>query len=252
MSKEMYNFKSEENSETVDIYVYSVIDKSWWDEDCVSAQSFQKKLAEYPDAKNINIYINSIGGSVMEGTAIYTQLKRHKAKVTAYVDGFACSIASVIAMAADEVVMGASSYLMIHNPWTCGEGNAKQLRKIADALDKLGEGIKMSYLEKCGDKITEEKLCELLDEESYITAKEAVAWGFADRIEEGSNKTAAEALDEAVASIDLEKYPFMAKQVDRINDMIKNPKDSNDGTPPKTTTAHEIFMSFFKNNSKGE
>lgn len=249
----MYNFRDEGNdSETVDIYVYSAVDRSWNDEDdSVSASDFQRELAKYPQAKQINVYINSIGGSVMEGTAIYTQLKRHKAKVTAYVDGFACSIASVIAMAADEVVMGKASYLMIHNPWTWGSGNAKEFRKLADTLDKLSEGVRLAYTEKCGDKLTEEKLTELLDEESYITASEAVEWGFADRIVE-SEKTAESVLEDAVASIDVIKYPFMARQIDRINDLMK--KQAEEKQPKQQAKAHEVFMSFFnfKIDEKGE
>ena len=86
--------------------------------------AFPKSWPKYPDASEIRIYINSYGGSVFEGTAIYNQLKRHPAHKTVYVDGFACSIASVIAMAGDEVVMPRNTMMMIHNMWSCVCGNA--------------------------------------------------------------------------------------------------------------------------------
>lgn len=244
MEKEnkFYSFRNEaETKDTVDIYVYSDVDeRSWWNEDAIGSKEFQAKLAEYPDAKQINVYINSLGGDVMEGTAIYTMLKRHNAKVTAYVDGFACSIASVIAMAADEVVMGSSSALMIHNPWTWAAGNAQDFRKIADDLDKINEGIKSAYLEKCGDKIDEGTLTSLMDNESYITAKEAVEYGFADSIAE-SKISAAEALDKAVASVD-RSNPFMAKKIDLISAKLKEQPEEK----KISASAMEIFMSFFK------
>ena len=89
--------------------------------------------------KQINIYINSRGGSVFEGTAIYNQLRRHPAHKTVYVDGFACSIASVIAMAGDEVVMPRNALMMVHNAMMGVWGNAAELRKAADDLDKINE-----------------------------------------------------------------------------------------------------------------
>ena len=249
----MYEIKNEnKDSDVVDIYVYSNVEKSWWNEDYMDASKFQKALAEYPNASQINLYINSIGGSVMEGTAIYTQLKRHKAKVTAYVDGMACSIASVIAMAADEVVMGPLASLMIHNPWTWAAGNADQMRQIANQLDKIGVGIKKAYLEKCGDKITEEKLTEMLNAEEYITAEEAVEMGFADRIADESKMDAVEALAKATEGLD-KSIPYVAMQIDKIQaniDKIGAAKKSAEEEKIENSKAHEIFMSYFK--TKGE
>ena len=102
-----------------------------------SAQHFREELAKYPDAKRIDIYINSYGGDVFEGTAIYNQLKRHQARKVVHVDGFACSIASVIAMSGDEVIMPRNTLMMIHNMWMSACGNAAELRKAADDLDVI-------------------------------------------------------------------------------------------------------------------
>ena len=124
-----------------------------------------------------------MGGSVSEGVAIFNQLRRYKDKVTAYIDGFACSIASVIPMAASKVVMSETAMLMIHNPWTFAMGNAKELRKTAEDLDKVRDGcIIPAYKAKCGDKLTDEKLIEMLDNETFINSTEALEYGFCDEI----------------------------------------------------------------------
>lgn len=180
----MYEIKNSVQADTLDVFIYSDIGKSWWDEDdTMSADKFRKLLDENANAKNINLYINSMGGSVSEGVAIYSQIKRHKAFVTAYIDGYACSIASVIPMAADKVVMSDVSMMMIHNPWTFTWGNSKDLRKTADDLDKVLEGsIIPAYKARCGDKITDEKLRELIDGESYLTSQECLDYGLCDEI----------------------------------------------------------------------
>jgi ATP-dependent Clp endopeptidase proteolytic subunit ClpP len=151
-----------------------------------SAKHFKAELEAHPDVKEIRININSAGGSVFEGMAIYSQLKRHKAHKTVIVDGFACSIASVIAMAGDTVIMPETAVMMIHNPWTVTIGNAAVLRKEADDLDKLGESMRKAYLAKAGDKLDEEKLIEMLDAETCLTAAECIELGLADAHSEES------------------------------------------------------------------
>lgn len=219
----MYNIRnSAESSDALDIFIYSDIDNSWWDDDAMSAEKFRKELEAHKDAKQINLYINSMGGSVSEGVAIFNQIRRHSAKVTAYIDGFACSIASVIPMAADEVVMGENSMLMIHNPWTFAAGNSKDLRKIADDLDKVRDGcIVTAYKAKCGDKITDEQLTELLDNETYLTAAECLEYGFADRILTISNdEKKADAETKVKDAMDHAKAAFMDGLAERLNQMV--------------------------------
>ncbi len=147
-----------------------------------SAQHFREELEKHKNAKFINLYINSTGGNVFEGSAIYSQLKRHNAKVTVYIDGFACSIASVIAMAGDKVIMSENAVMMIHNAWAVAAGNSAQLRKIADDLDVINKANKATYLVKSDGKITPEKLTEMLDNETYLSAEDCMKYGFCDEI----------------------------------------------------------------------
>src|SRR5699024_9196072 len=152
--------------------------------------TFKNELDALGNVDQINMYVNSPGGSVFEGITIHNMLKRHKAKVVANVDALAASIASVIIMAADEVRMPSNSMLMIHNPWTFTIGNASDLRKEADDLDRIGKSSMQSYIDKAGDKITEEKLQEVLDAETWLSADEAYEYGLCDVVE-GANEMAA-------------------------------------------------------------
>ncbi len=225
------------DTDTLDIYVYTDIDKKWWwDDDCIGAKDFQEMLEKNPNAKNINVYINSCGGSVSEGVAIYNQLKRHKAYVTAYIDGFACSIASVIPMAADKIVMSDCSMLMIHNPWTCAYGNSKDMRKCADDLDKILDGcIIPAYLGKINGKISEEKLRELLDSSEMLTPAECLAYGFVDEVAESTvDKESAKAKYNEF--VNAAKEMFMNQFVPKAEE--KHPKPEQPAEPePKTPEA---------------
>ena len=149
-----------------------------------SAKALRDALAEYPDANEIAIYINSAGGSVTEGTAIYNQLKRHSAHKTVYVDGFACSIASVIAMAGDTVVMPRNALMMIHNMSMGVFGNAAELRKAADNLDTINQAGMAAYLQKAGEKLDAGKLKEMYDAETWLTAAQCMELGLADQYAE--------------------------------------------------------------------
>lgn len=182
------------DGKTGDIFIYGEITSfAWEDEGEHSATSFKNSLDDLGEVGTINLYVNSPGGSVFEGVAIHNMLKRHKAKVVAHVDALAASIASVIVMAADEIRMPSNSMLMIHNPWTITMGNSAELRKQADDLDRIGEAGKQSYLEKSNGKLTEEKLQEMLDDETWLSASEAYSYGLCDVIESAN---------EAVACVD--------------------------------------------------
>jgi ATP-dependent protease ClpP protease subunit len=172
--------------QTADIYIYSTIkgdSYSWWDGEVkseTSANTFREKLQEVGDVKNINVYINSEGGSCYEGNAIYSMLQRHSAYKTAYIDGFACSEASIIPMACDKIVMSDNSLMVIHNPWLVACGNAEELRKTADDLDVMASAFRQAYLKRFNQG--EEKLIELLDNETYLTATQCIEYGLADEI----------------------------------------------------------------------
>lgn len=147
-----------------------------------SANAIREMLRDHPECSEIRMYINSAGGSVYEGYAIYAQLKRFEGAITCYVDGFANSIASIIAMAAGHIVMYANSVMTIHNMADCCFGNAAALRKCADDLDKLMEGNRQIYLARSGGKLTEDKLVALLEAETVLTAQECLDYGFCDEI----------------------------------------------------------------------
>lgn len=183
----MQDWRSEyiPHQDAIEIRLYNTIESDgWWEESETSAKHIADMLAENPKAKEIKIYINSLGGSVLEGIAIYNQLKRHSACKTVYIDGFACSIASVIAMAGDKVIMPKTSCMMIHNAWTVVLGNSEQLRKAADDLDVINQASTQAYLDRAGDKLTPEKLKEMLDAETYLTADQCIECGFADAYSE--------------------------------------------------------------------
>lgn len=172
------------------LYIYGYVEPDYWDwfdekvENETSANHFREELAKYPNIAEIEIYINSLGGDVVEGTAIYNQLRRHPAHKTVYVDGFAASIASVIAMAGDEVVMPANTLMMVHNMTWGVYGNPAQLRKAAEDLDVINGTGREAYLLKAGEKLSREKLTEMMDAETWLPARECVELGLADKIAE--------------------------------------------------------------------
>ena len=149
-----------------------------------SQKTIIKQLEETKSATQLNICINSVGGSVKEGYGIYTALLRHPAHKTAYIDGIANSIASIIAMAADEIVMYPHSTMGIHNMAAHCMGNAAEHRKTAEDLDKMMEGCRQIYLARSGEKLTEDRLMEMLDAETILTPRECLEYGLCDRIEE--------------------------------------------------------------------
>ena len=182
--------KQESKPNTASMYIDGeIVTDEYYDTDTSSA-GFRDALKDLGDVKTINLHINSPGGSVFEGIAIYNMLKQNKAHVNVYVDGLAASIASVIAMSGDAIFMPSNSMLMIHNPWTMAIGNASELRKQADDLDKITESSIQTYLNTAGDKLGEATLRQLMDDETWLTAKEAVDYGLATEVIE-PNKAAA-------------------------------------------------------------
>jgi ATP-dependent protease ClpP protease subunit len=133
--------------------------------------------------QHIHLRINSPGGSVVEGTAIYNALRRHKGGVTVHIDALAASMASVIAMAGAPVLIADNALMMIHNPWTVSMGGSEDLRKEADLLDMLKVNLRNAYVRKTG--LGETEIQDMMDKETWLDAVDAVALGFADAIEEG-------------------------------------------------------------------
>jgi ATP-dependent Clp protease, protease subunit len=131
----------------------------------------------------IHVRLNSPGGSVFDGVAIANALRAHKATVIVHVDGLAASIASIIAMAGDEVRMADNAFLMIHEPWNVSMGNADALRKDADILDKIGDTLVATYVHRTD--ADESQVRAWMKDETWFTAAEAVEHGFADSIVAG-------------------------------------------------------------------
>ena len=162
-----------------EIFIYGDIGESWWDE-TVSARDFVAELQAL-DVDAITVRINSVGGSVPDGLAIYNAMKRHKATITTEVDGMAFSIASLIAMGGDNVRMAENAMLMIHAPWAYAAGNAVELRDMADQLDTWAAAMATSYAGKTGDQAA--ALALLTDgKDHFYTATEALAAKFIDEV----------------------------------------------------------------------
>ena len=172
-----FEFKNETET-SADLYFYGDITSDYWgawqNEDQYP-ESIKNFLSEHAD-KDINIFINSGGGSVFAGIAIYNMLRRHaqKNKVKVTVDGLAGSIASVIVFAGSEPPkIPSNAFLMIHNPWILTEGNAEDLRKAADDLDEIREGILNIYEEHLKEGVAIDDIKKLMDAETWLNGAEA-------------------------------------------------------------------------------
>lgn len=183
-----------DNKDTsADIYIYGRIASTKWYEEETTALSFKEELLALENIQTLNVHINSYGGEVFNGLAIYNLLRQYDATVNVYIDGIAASIASVIAMAGDNIYMPKTASMMIHNCISWEYGNAKQLRKTAEDMDKIMEALKAAYLARIN--ISEEKLQEFLDEETYLTAEECLEYGFITEIIDKQEKKEDSMLD---------------------------------------------------------
>lgn len=223
--KKYFQLTTSEDGTTADLDIYGDISSCWWDDDAMSAPKLSKQLDELGDVSQINVHINSYGGEVAEGLAIYSALRRHKARVRTTCDGFACSIASVIFMAGDERLMSDASLLMIHNAWTSAWGvNAADLRKLADDMDTITSASKSAYMARVS--INEDELTKLMDAETWISPADAVDMGFATAIEtfESGDKASQGARDSLMALV-MASVEHRAATKDEDDD----PDDTDDG-----------------------
>lgn len=179
MSK-FYKFVKNEAKES-ELILEGVIASESWLEDEVSPKMFREELAQHPGA--LTVRINSPGGDVFAGVSMYNMLNEHEGEVTVKVDGMAGSIASLIAMAGDKIIMLPGSQMMVHQPWTVAVGNVDDLQATAEMLRKTCESIVPIYAARTG--LSEERIVELLkgdgkSDGTYMTGAEAVELGFAD------------------------------------------------------------------------
>ena len=202
-------------ADTAEISIYDEI--GGWG---ISAQQFAKDFkALGNNLKQINLHIHSPGGDVFDGIAIYNLLKNHPANVTVYIDGLAASMASVIAMASNEVIMPENA-MMIHKPWGIQGGDAEDMRKYADLLDKVENTLIPAYANKTGK--SPEELAEMLSAETWLNGKECVEQGFADKLAEPLVAMA------SIKSRKLEDFENMPKA---MKEMLFKPQ-GNAGTNP--------------------
>lgn len=200
-----------EDNSSAEISIYDAI--GGYD---VNAKQFVDELKEI-DAEVINLRINSPGGSVIDGNAMFNALQRHPAKVVTHIDGLAASMASVLAMAGDEVHMADNALLMIHNPWTMSIGDADELRADADLLDKMSASILSAYGRS---QYEADELKALMDEETWFSAEEALAAGFVDHVDSGLRAAASDITALAASSefsVPAEKQIVsLSKQIEAI------------------------------------
>ena len=208
-------FAAAKKNDTLELRIYDSIGESFWGGG-VTAESVKQKLDEAGDVSKIVVRINSPGGDVFEGSAIYSLLSQHKAKVECYVDGLAASAAFTIAMAADTIHVSESAMMMLHNAWGMCMGYASDMEKTAELLDKISGTMRDVYSKRSGQSADEVQA--LMDAETWLTAEEAVENGFAeDMIErESEEEEDAKAL---AASYDLSKFrrsPRAGKDTKRV------------------------------------
>lgn len=173
----------------VDIFLYDAIVSSeaeaeWWGG--VAPESFVKAVYGVDKQATINLRINSPGGSVFAARSMEQALRDHKGKVIVHIDGLAASAATFIAMAGDEIIMSKGALFMVHNAWTGMWGNANDLRKEAELLDKIDGTLADTYADKTGKSV--EQVAAWMDKETWFTAAEALEAGFATSIAESEAK----------------------------------------------------------------
>lgn len=171
------------------IWIYDIID-SWWG---ISAEQVGKALAEFGGA-DVEIYLNSPGGDVFEGRAIQTRLKQYAGNTSLYIDGYAASAATTVALGADKRIIAEGAFFMIHNSWTIGFGEKKDLRKTADLLEQIDDAIGSDYAAITGEG--RDIITQWMDDETWFNANKTVELGFAhetysgDSSEQAKNRAA--------------------------------------------------------------
>lgn len=251
MSDHKRYYQLTQSDDSADLYIFGDICAWAWPElGEQSGVTIVDQLKELT-AKEIRVHINSYGGDVSEGLAIYNTLKHHSAKITTICDGFACSAASVVFMAGDERIMSNASLLMIHNAWTCAVGNAAELRKAADDIETITQASVEAY--KAVASIDEEEIKRLMDEETWILPSDAVAYGFATGIDtdDDDDDEPKQSAFTAIMQRLTEPKQIINVDVDTLAEKLaeKLPKQTAEEPKPETELIPSKWDSFFH---KGE
>lgn len=233
MNDKYLNFRKVDENET-ELFIYGDIRKKDIIEDWLGigkdvTEAFTLKDAlQAVDTPNLTVRINSYGGSVSEGLAIYSLLQDFKGKVKTIVDGFACSAASIVFMAGDTRVVPESGLLMIHNAWMKNEGDSNSMKKAAEDLEKITQPSVNIYVSKTGQP--ESKIKEMMNRETWITSQEAFDLGFATTIEKN---------DEAKQSLESN---YLYNMVMKIKDLENQNKEMSSKL---NTDKKDVWASFF-------
>lgn len=179
-----------------EICLYDDIGESFWGGG-ISAAQFKKDLDALGAVNTIDLRINSPGGQVFDGLTIYNLLTQHKARIVTHIDGLAASIASVIAMAGDEIRIAVNAMMMIHNAAGMCAGTADEMRSTADLLDTVTGTIQGVYAKRSG--VDAAQIGKMMDDETWMTAQQAVDCGLANKVVDSMNVT---------ALADLSRYKF--------------------------------------------
>lgn len=201
-------------NESGEIYIYGdICDEKWFDED-VTPKEILDSLNALGKLKSVDIHLNSYGGSCIAGNAIINILdsyrRKNKATINVYIEGIAASMGSGIASVGDKVYMAENSLFMVHKPLSYAIGNADDFQKTIEVLDKTEETLISNYMRRF--KGTEEELRQMMADETWLTANEALEWGFADEVISGV-KVAASAKGIKIGNQEFEN---------KVADMIKN------------------------------
>lgn len=190
-----YRIVSNKAEKSAEIFIYEDIGEGWFGG--MSSKQFAADLKDLGELDSLSLRLNSPGGSVFEGNTIYNLLREHSANLTVHIDGLAASIASVIAMAGDEIVMAENALMMIHDPWGFAVGTADDLRKEADVLETVRGTIITAYKSRTGNE--EKEISDWMSDETWMSAQEALDRGFADSISEEMKQA---------ASVDWRRYGY--------------------------------------------
>lgn len=228
----------EDTSNEADLYLYNIIDDYAYEGYSDSADSILKDINDLGDIKQLNVFINSPGGSVFEGISIKNMLERQKLKgcfINVVIDGLAASIASVIAMAGDKISMPENALMMVHRA-SCGcFGNADEMRKQIEVLDKIDIVITNTYVNRSGGLLSKEDVQAMFNSgDTWLTAEEAKNYGLCDEITESLKVAACAKSTDFENKIDLDKWS------NKVNEWVDEGNHDNSVKEEKTSMENEI------------
>lgn len=231
------SFSDKAKNDTGEMYIYGdIADEKWFDED-VTPKSIRDALSEMGAVKNLDIHINSYGGSCVAGNAIISILDNYRKKngttFNIYIEGIAASMGSGIASVGNNVYMADNALYMIHKPWSYAIGNADDMRKEINVLDTVEDTLVANYMRRFNG--TEDELRQMMSDETWLTADEAKEYGFVDEIVEGANVAA------SAKGIKIGEQVFENKVADMIKNKYPNIKLAKE---EKTLTYDEKLSEF--------